>query len=480
MSKFSPKPFQFQDSNGLYVFEGMLNSEAKLPKLKPELDEIVIDLQHVDGIDFGGICNWVNWIKTIPSITTVLLDKVPPWLVKEMNISKNFITKNCRIRSFFVPYLDPNKNEIYHKLFSEEIDFELKMPFPNFPENDSDYGPKKCHSVVEEASYLSFLPEFDYHRFSIYDNYYDKFIILNENKQIIYCNDSAADLLGVAKKRLIKKNPFIYDLLTFDDKTHFCMPNGVYDPHKSGLVEEVTFTTKEGKLKKDQVSIQRDPSSFHTRISYVVYLRDISMELQLSDKYLTESKEKAQVSEKLVEVSDKAYRDDMTKLKNFRAFAENIVAELRRTKRYGNKFGLVILDVDHFKKFNDTYGHQQGDEVLRFVARALEKSVRDSDFVARYGGEEFVAILPEVDIPSAQIVCERIRTNIANEKVPKLDEKGVFLSVHVSVGCVLISKEDLKSWEGPDFKMFVEAADKNLYKCKENGRNCVTLSEYNR
>ncbi len=478
MTKISQRPFQIQEANGLYIFEGMLNSEAKLPVLKGELDEVIIDLQHIDGIDFGGISNWVNWMKTVPSVTTILLDKAPPWMVKEMNISKNFITKNCRVRSFFVPYVDPNTSTIFHKLFVEEVDYELKMPFPNFPEIESAAGSKKSYAVVEEASYLSFLPEFDYHRFSIYDNYYDKFIILSETKQIIYCNDSAADLLGIAKKRLIKKNPYIYDIITFEDKSHFCMPAGIYDPHKSGLVEEIGISIKDSQSKKEQVSIQKDPSSFHTRISYVVYLRDISMELKLSDKYLTESKEKAQVSEKLVEVSDKAYRDDMTKLKNFRAFAENIVAELRRTKRYGNKFGLVILDVDHFKKFNDTYGHQQGDEVLRYVARALERSVRDSDFVARYGGEEFVAILPEVDIPSAQIVCERIRTNIAESKVPKLDEAGVFLSVNVSVGCVLISKDDLKTWEGGDFKIFVEAADKNLYKCKENGRNCVTLTEF--
>ncbi|MEQ1878298.1 MAG: GGDEF domain-containing protein, partial [Bdellovibrionia bacterium] len=97
----------------------------------------------------------------------------------------------------------------------------------------------------------------------------------------------------------------------------------------------------------------------------------------------------------LEKVSDLATKDGLTGLKNHRSFKEELKRLYALAKRHGRTFGIVLLDVDHFKKFNDTYGHQQGDEVLKQVAVALQGAVRVEDFVARYGGEEFILLLPD-------------------------------------------------------------------------------------
>lgn len=166
----------------------------------------------------------------------------------------------------------------------------------------------------------------------------------------------------------------------------------------------------------------------------------------------------------------------MTGLPNFRSFQSNIVEELNNCIQKKTPLGLVIMDVDKFKVFNDTYGHQQGDEVLRYVAKALQSGVRGSDKVARYGGEEFVMILPDTPLAGVRVACEKVRKNIEETQVPYLAKEGEVLSVTSSFGGVCIEPEKLKESGVTDFKIFVENADQNLYEAKEGGRNCSVVS----
>jgi diguanylate cyclase (GGDEF)-like protein len=179
----------------------------------------------------------------------------------------------------------------------------------------------------------------------------------------------------------------------------------------------------------------------------------------------------------LEKVSELAIRDALTGLKNHRAFKQAIHRELAMVRRHDRELGIVMLDVDKFKKFNDTYGHQQGDEVLKVVGATLEETARTSDFVARYGGEEFVLLFPETGKEGIMQACEKFRQAIEAMKVRNINKEGEFLSVTASFGGVCVRSNDVVTLEGDDFyKMYVEVCDQNLYKAKDKGRNCSVVS----
>jgi diguanylate cyclase (GGDEF)-like protein/PAS domain S-box-containing protein len=153
-----------------------------------------------------------------------------------------------------------------------------------------------------------------------------------------------------------------------------------------------------------------------------------------------------------------AHTDPLTQLCNRRGFFDEFDAELARSTRHAVPFSLLLLDVDHFKSFNDTYGHSAGDEVLKEVARLLAAGVRGTDVVGRYGGEEFVVLLPATDAEGAIGVAERLRVSIAC--APWLRRP-----ITVSVGAATL---DLVADNG---LRLIEEADKSLYASKAAGRN---------
>jgi len=163
-----------------------------------------------------------------------------------------------------------------------------------------------------------------------------------------------------------------------------------------------------------------------------------------------------------------AITDGMTKLYLHRYFQSRFDEELERTKRYQRNLAVIMIDIDHFKKFNDTYGHQTGDEVLKMVAGVIKTRARKSDICARYGGEEFAVILPETGEDGGIKLGEYIRKEI-EESILKVDNKE--LRVTISLGVSAYSGEsalDLSKEE------LIKRADKALYKSKESGRNRVT------
>lgn len=161
--------------------------------------------------------------------------------------------------------------------------------------------------------------------------------------------------------------------------------------------------------------------------------------------------------------------DGLTDLYVHRHFQIRLEEELRRAKRYDKHLSLMLTDIDHFKVFNDTYGHQTGDIVLQAVARVLKETVRDIDLPARYGGEEFTVILPETDIEGATILAERLRRKVETLRVPT-EEFGE-LSVTISIGLACIPNLQVE-----ERKELIEFADLALYRSKENGRNQVTIA----
>jgi two-component system cell cycle response regulator len=159
-----------------------------------------------------------------------------------------------------------------------------------------------------------------------------------------------------------------------------------------------------------------------------------------------------------------ATTDGLTGLTNHRTFQQRFEEMLQRAQRHDHKVALLLCDVDHFKKVNDTYGHPIGDEVLRRVARVLQDVPRKIDVPARYGGEEFVVALDNVDVAQARTVAERIRTEIA--KLVVETDKGP-LSVTESIGVAAFPED------GRDRATLIERADLALYQAKHGGRNRV-------
>jgi diguanylate cyclase (GGDEF)-like protein len=165
--------------------------------------------------------------------------------------------------------------------------------------------------------------------------------------------------------------------------------------------------------------------------------------------------------------------DGLTEIPNRRSFDQRLEQELRRNLRTKTPLSMIIMDVDHFKPFNDNYGHAEGDRCLKKVALTLSNSLeRSGDFVARYGGEEFAAIFPDTGIEGLQSMAEKMRAAIVAECIPHTHSKTAEILTMSFGGITLIPSIN----SSPN--KLIEAADKNLYHAKNSGRNCCTSSEY--
>lgn len=157
----------------------------------------------------------------------------------------------------------------------------------------------------------------------------------------------------------------------------------------------------------------------------------------------------------------KALHDPLTELPNREAYNERATAEVQRWQRYGRPLTIAIFDIDHFKRINDTYGHQAGDRVIKVIGRSIAKRLREVDFFCRYGGEEFVALMPETDSATALDVLEKVRDAIANAAFNYKDQP---MSITLSVGLTEFKTNDV-------LETAFERADQALYSAKSSGRN---------
>lgn len=192
-------------------------------------------------------------------------------------------------------------------------------------------------------------------------------------------------------------------------------------------------------------------------------------EMLVQTKDITKQKIVEQhLNEHAKRLTNLALTDELTRIANRRSFVASVQAEITRCSRQNSAMAFLLLDIDHFKNINDTYGHQAGDEVLRQVAKLIKATLREYDIFGRIGGEEFGIFLAETGRNTSIDVAERLRKQIADEK---LHIDGHILQITLSIGLALAS-------EKTSFEQLYADSDAALYQAKHGGRNKVVLAEY--
>lgn len=201
----------------------------------------------------------------------------------------------------------------------------------------------------------------------------------------------------------------------------------------------------------DYVTKPFDPGELVARVKVQIKLKSLQDELKKSNELLKQL----------------SNTDPLTRLYNRRYLMETLEREFQRSYRKQGYLSLVLLDIDHFKKINDTYGHQEGDVVLAAVAEMAQVELRRYDIAARYGGEEFVLVLPETPPPEALAVAERLRESVQSMEFPRPMEN---LTVTISLGVATYPSERIDCIDS-----LIRQADEALYRAKQSGRNRVEV-----
>ncbi|HEY3331181.1 MAG TPA: diguanylate cyclase [Capsulimonadaceae bacterium] len=301
-------------------------------------------------------------------------------------------------------------------------------------------------------------------------------LVVHEGEGVSLCNRRALEILGLTENELLGRTPQ-------DPRWRLIMGSG--EPYPADEIP-AAVTMRTGVPQRDKlmgiyrpddtvtwVSVNTDPL-FHTGeplpYAVVVSFSDITelrADAERIQHYAQVLEQRTTDLEMLNQVlSALATEDSLTGLKNYRAFHEFLTAEIRRSSRDHAPFAVVLLDVDNFKGFNDTFGHLAGDDALRTVANIIRGATREIDLIARYGGEEFVVIFPGSGVESAIAGAERLRGAIEEYNWP-------LRPITASFGIAIFSPG------APSAEALLAYADKALYESKRTGKNKVTVSREN-
>ncbi len=260
------------------------------------------------------------------------------------------------------------------------------------------------------------------------------------------CNDAFEKFIAIERAQLIGHS--VFDLYSVEDAELYYRKDKELFDNPGGQIYEAEIHDIDGGAH----IVQFHKSTFHNADGSVAGLVGVIFDI-------TERKQLQQRLERL------ASYDDLTGIYNRREALKRLKQTIRAARRNGHPLSVALLDIDFFKKINDSYGHESGDKALIQVARQLQLSCREYDVVARYGGEEFLLILPETDLKQALVLADRLRLRLAH--TPLELPHGQHANFTVSIGLTGHA-------EGiPDETLLLQQADMALYQAKHKGRNRV-------
>lgn len=279
------------------------------------------------------------------------------------------------------------------------------------------------------------------------------FLVSLESKRILEANTACLRLFGYGAGEMTELT--MYDLADHDRASVDANIERVIRSEHGYVVGRRKYRHKSGGILDVDLSASVAPHAGKNVLSVVV--RDAGEQMKYEDCLLGYQVELERANFRLQTLS---VTDGLTGIRNRGSFDAALGESFARSARQSTALSVLLIDVDHFKSFNDSFGHLVGDEVLRAVAQALQNAVRTTDFLARYGGEEFAVILPDTDMEGAMILAERCRRAIAGTA---WQSRAVTISVGVATLCA----------ETPDGESLLREADEALYRSKELGRNRV-------
>lgn len=289
----------------------------------------------------------------------------------------------------------------------------------------------------------------------IIDNLYDGLYFVDRNRVIQYWNRAAERITGYTAAEVVGR-PCSDNILTH------------VDDHGANLCTgacPLAATIADGKMREALIFMHHKDGHRVPVSTRVGALTDADGKVIGGVELFTDISSLKSIDARIKELEEMALLDRLTGLANRRFIENEIVIHLSEEKRFQIPFGILFMDIDHFKKFNDTYGHDVGDRVLKFVASTMVKNSRPFDVMGRWGGEEFIGILRNVTHEQLEDLGTRLRVLVKSSYIAVENEK---LHVTISIGATLMRHDD-------NMDTLIKRADTLLYESKSAGRNRLTM-----
>jgi diguanylate cyclase (GGDEF)-like protein/PAS domain S-box-containing protein len=286
------------------------------------------------------------------------------------------------------------------------------------------------------------------------DNLYDGVYLVDANRIITFWNKAAEKITGYSSEEVIGKGCFDNILVHVDENGHALCHNGC--PLKASIADGVG---------REINAFLRHRDGYRLPVLVKVNaVKDVSGQITGGVESFNDNSPLVAIRERAADLEQMALIDPLTGVGNRRYGNMSLSNKLSEFKRYGWTFGVLFLDIDHFKQVNDTYGHSAGDEVLKMVAQTMLSNMRSFDFVFRWGGEEFLIIITNVDGRKLRQSAERLRVMIQNASHKTGQDR---IKVTVSIGGTMASALDTEY-------SILSRIDNFMYQCKGKGRNqCI-------